>query len=99
MRARKTSRSLRRPGTDYNAARASAFFLSLMSGRMMLMDHRVIMERAHLAAAMGNREARMFLGALNASSRGRSTVSRGVTLERSSAPRERDPFLRKLLRK
>lgn len=54
---------------DYNAARASQFFLGMMSGRFMLMDHRVVMERAQFAAAMGNPEAQMFLRGVGASSR------------------------------
>ncbi len=82
---------------NYNAARASGYFLSLMSGSRgpMCMDPRVLEERAQFAAAMGNREAQMFLRVLNMRSPSRSPA---VT-PRSSAPRERDPFLRKLLRK
>lgn len=83
---------------DYNAARASQFFRSIMGGRMMLMDPRVIEERARFAAAMGNPEARMFLRMMD--SRRSPSAGLGASSARSSsAPRERDPFLRKLLQR
>jgi hypothetical protein len=65
---------------------------------MMCMDRRVLEERARYAAARGCREAQLFLRMLNASPRA-PTVSRGGTSSRPSAPSERDPFLRTLLRK